>query len=319
MPLLLLLASGAGAFSLPEAQALLKTYCVQCHQGKTPAAKLNLSRFRTIESVLDQPRVWNRMLVRVRNGEMPPQGKPAPAMKQREAFVSWVESTLRAAACADGISPGRAPLRRLNRSEYAATVRDLLNIHFNAGHALPADGAGGEGFDNAAETLFLSPVHAEKYLEAARQALEYGAKDPRARAKFLIAEPDAPTSPEQAALKILEAFLPRAFRRPARRNLATCVPGAPSWSLANLPRHLSPEQVQKVLDRCDRERRTGKRDFAILLLLARLGLRAGEVAAIKLEDIDWDDGLITVRGKTRRASRLPLPQEVGEAIAAYLL
>jgi len=89
--------------------------------------------------------------------------------------------------------------------------------------------------------------------------------------------------------------------------------------VANLPRHLSPEQVQKVLDRCDRERRTGKRDFAILLLLARLGLRAGEVAAIKLEDIDWDDGLITVRGKTRRASRLPLPQEVGEAIAAYLL
>jgi mono/diheme cytochrome c family protein len=216
--LLLLAASGAGAPSFPEVQALLKTYCVQCHQGKAPAAKLNLSRFRTIESVRDQPRVWNRMLVRVRNGEMPPQGKPAPAMKQREAFVAWVESTLRTAACADGILPGRAPLRRLNRSEYAATVRDLLNVHFNAGHALPADGAGGEGFDNAAETLFLSPVHAEKYLEAAKQALEYGAKDSRARARFLIAEPDAQTSPEQAARKILEAFLPRAFRRPAREG-----------------------------------------------------------------------------------------------------
>jgi Protein of unknown function (DUF1587)./Protein of unknown function (DUF1592)./Protein of unknown function (DUF1595)./Protein of unknown function (DUF1588)./Protein of unknown function (DUF1585). len=82
------------------------------------------------------------------------------------------------------------------------------------GRALPADGAGGEGFDNAAETLFLSPIHAEKYLDAARLALEYAAKDPRARAKFLIAQPGAGVSPEQAARKILEAFLPRAFRRP---------------------------------------------------------------------------------------------------------
>ena len=117
----------------------------------------------------------------------------------------------------------------------------------------------------------------------------------------------------------LRSFFSYAFYRGLiGRNLAPCVPGATSWSLANLPRHLSPEQVQKVLDRCDRGKRTGKRDFAILLLLARLGLRAGEVTGIKLGDIDWDDGLITVGSKTRRTSRLPLPQEVGEAIAAYL-
>jgi len=102
------------------------------------------------------------------------------------------------------------------------------------------------------------------------------------------------------------------------RNLATCVPSVRSWSLADLPRHLSAEQVQKVLDSCDRERPGGKRDFAILLLCARLGLRAGEVIALQFDDIDWDAGFITVRGKTRRASRMPLPQEVGEAIADYL-
>ncbi len=67
---------------------------------------------------------------------------------------------------------------QLNRDEYSAKLGDLLNIHINAGHALPADGAGGEGFDNAAETLFLSPIHAEKYLEAARQTLAYGARNP---------------------------------------------------------------------------------------------------------------------------------------------
>jgi site-specific recombinase XerD len=102
------------------------------------------------------------------------------------------------------------------------------------------------------------------------------------------------------------------------RNLATCVPSVRTWSLTEIPRYLSVEQVQKVLDGCDRTRRTGKRDFAILLLLARLGLRAGEVIGLQLDDIDWNEGLITVHGKTRRASRMPLPQEVGEALANYL-
>src|SRR5690606_5979176 len=105
------------------------------------------------------------------------------------------------------------PLRRLNRNEYAATIRDLLRVHFNAGAALPNDGAGGEGFDNAAETLFLSPMHAEKYLEAARQSLEYGLADPRSRAAFLI-EPGEALTAQAAAKATLDKFLPRAFRRP---------------------------------------------------------------------------------------------------------
>ena len=77
-----------------------------------------------------------------------------------------------------GLVPGPAPMRRLNREEYSATIRDLLNIQISAGHALPADGAGGEGFDNAAETLFLSPIHAEKYLEAADKPSTTLPKDP---------------------------------------------------------------------------------------------------------------------------------------------
>jgi integrase/recombinase XerD len=108
------------------------------------------------------------------------------------------------------------------------------------------------------------------------------------------------------------------YRRLTDRNFATCVPGAPSWSLADLPRHLSRDQVQKVIKTFDKKRRAGKRDFAILLLLARLGLRAGEIAALTLEDVDWEVGVITVRGKSRRTEQVPLPQEVGEAIADYL-
>ncbi len=204
-----------GKYSFEDAQKLLKTYCQGCHQGKSPSGGFNVTRHASMESLLKDPRAWTRMMNRVRDGEMPPPNVPAPDMDQREKFVEWVQATLRTAACADGISPGRAPLRRLNRNEYAATIRDLLNIHINAGHALPADGAGGEGFDNAAETLFLSPIHAEKYLQAAKSALEYAAKDPRAREVFLIAKPGPDLSEEEAARKILTAFLPRAFRRPA--------------------------------------------------------------------------------------------------------
>ncbi|MCW5980372.1 MAG: DUF1592 domain-containing protein [Bryobacteraceae bacterium] len=214
-PALFAIPAAAETYTFKEAQALVKKHCLACHHGKSAAGDFNVTKYATPESIEQQPRAWSKMLARVRDGEMPPKGAPAPAMEQREQFVGWLDRTLKTAACADGISPAPFPLRRLNRSEYAATMRDLLNIHINAGAALPADGAGGEGFDNAAETLFLSPIHAEKYLEAAKHALEYGAKDPRARVKFIIAEPGPDVTAEQAARTILEAFLPRAFRRPA--------------------------------------------------------------------------------------------------------
>jgi hypothetical protein len=200
--------------SFDSVQSMLKTYCVGCHQGKTAAAKVDLTAYLTPDSVVKARPTWSRVLARVRGSDMPPKGSPAPGLEEREKFVSWVDGALRQAACAEGPVPGPSPIRRLNRDEYSATIRDLLNIQVSAGHALPADGAGGEGFDNAAETLFLSPIHAEKYLEAARLALDYAAKEPRAREAFLIAAPGPDTSPEQAARRILEAFLPRAFRRP---------------------------------------------------------------------------------------------------------
>lgn len=210
------LAAPAKDYSFAQAQAFLKSYCVTCHQGAMPSAGFNTAKLNTLQTMMEDPRKWSRMLTRVRDNEMPPKGAPAPPLEKREAFVEYVEGTMKTAACADGISPRPALLRRLNRAEYSSTVRDLLNIHINAGRGLPADGAGGEGFDNAAETLFLSPMHAEKYLAAAREALEYGSKDPRSRARFLIAEPGDKFTAEQAGRKVLEAFLPRAFRRPAQ-------------------------------------------------------------------------------------------------------
>lgn len=205
--------SSEKTYSFDEAQKLLKTYCRGCHQGKAPSGGFNVAQVEAAASLHENGERWNNILSRVKNGEMPPKGLPAPAIDQREHFSAWIESSLRAEACAGGMTPGPAPIRRLNRSEYASTIRDLLNIHINAGQAMPADGAGGEGFDNAAETLFISPIHAEKYLEAAKSALEYAIKDPKSRKTFFIAGPDKDLKPEQAAQKILAAFVPRAFRR----------------------------------------------------------------------------------------------------------
>jgi hypothetical protein len=201
--------------SPPDALGFVQTYCLECHQGQEPEAKLDLARFDSTEKIAADSAIWNKVLRRVRDGEMPPEDAEAPATDQREQFVAWISHTLREAACSDGISPGPAPLRRLNRTEYAATLRDLLDIHIDAGQALPADGAGGEGFDNAAETLFISPIHAEKYLEAARTALGYAFSDTRSRRRFLTAEPKEGVTPEDAARAVLVDFLPRAFRRPS--------------------------------------------------------------------------------------------------------
>jgi len=103
-----------------------------------------------------------------------------------------------------------------------------------------------------------------------------------------------------------------------RWNLAGCVPSVAGWRDAHLPVALSARQVQAMVDSCDRSTSTGRRDRAIMLLLARLGLRSIEVARLRLDDIDWRAGELTVRGKARRRDLMPLPVDAGEALADYL-
>jgi integrase len=108
------------------------------------------------------------------------------------------------------------------------------------------------------------------------------------------------------------------YRGDLATDLAASVPSVACWSLSEVPKYLEPIQVQSILDHCDQKTATGLRDYAILLLLARLGLRAGEVAFLMLEDIDWEAGQITVHGKGGRSALFPLPIDVGEAVSAYL-
>jgi site-specific recombinase XerD len=101
-------------------------------------------------------------------------------------------------------------------------------------------------------------------------------------------------------------------------DLTPSVPTVPHWKVAAIPRSLTDHEVESLLRNCDRTTRVGKRDYAVLCLLARLGLRAGEVAAMTLDDVDWRAGELTVSGKGGTRERLPLPAEVGQAVAAYL-
>ena len=96
------------------------------------------------------------------------------------------------------------------------------------------------------------------------------------------------------------------------------VPKVARWKLATLPKHLPADQVQRVLKACDRETALGRRNYAILLLLARLGLRAGEVIRLRIDDIDWEHGCLMVRGKAGRMAQLPLPADVARAMARYI-
>lgn len=211
----------AEEYSFDDAQTFLKTYCQSCHQGKAGAGGFDVTGLKTKASLTADSHKWISLTTRLKNGEMPPKGLPAPDFDLKEKFQDWVETSLRAEACGAGIVPGPAPIRRLNRDEYTATLRDLLDMQMDVGDALPADGAGGEGFDNAAETLFLSPLHSEKYMEVAKFAMDFAAKEYKSKSKLILYAPGKNMTAEQAAQKNLEAFLPRAFRRPVNAQEVT--------------------------------------------------------------------------------------------------
>lgn len=101
--------------------------------------------------------------------------------------------------------------------------------------------------------------------------------------------------------------------------LAAAVPSVAGWQLTGLPQAISATDVARLLKSCDCRRTIGRRDFAILTVLVRLGLRAAEVAALRLDDIDWRGGEVTIHGKGNQEDRLPLPHDVGEAIVGWLL
>jgi site-specific recombinase XerD len=123
----------------------------------------------------------------------------------------------------------------------------------------------------------------------------------------------------QLMTSVLRSFLNYLFQEgKTTTNLAMAIPATAGGRLSELPRYLEAAEVEKLLRSCDRRQNAGRRDYAVLVLLARLGLRASEVVHLELDDIDWAAGELVVRGKGNRVDRMPLLQEVGKAVADYL-
>lgn len=128
----------------------------------------------------------------------------------------------------------------------------------------------------------------------------------------------APNSPGKAASALRSFLLFLVAQGRCSADLVAAVPRIPAPRLAKLPPYLSVDVVEKLISSCDESTRYGLRDRAILLLFARLGLRNADVAGLTLDDIDWKSGRIRISGKGRRETHLPMPQDVGDAILAYL-
>jgi site-specific recombinase XerD len=119
------------------------------------------------------------------------------------------------------------------------------------------------------------------------------------------------------ALRVFFRFL--RYRGDTTIDLSGCVPTVANRHLSELPKSLDSQKVADILNTCVRNTAIGRRDFAILLLLTRLGLRAGEIVAMSLDDFDWDNGIVAIHGKGSKIDKLPIPQDVGEAIVTYLM
>jgi len=228
-----------------DIRPLVEKYCFECHNTEKTKGDLNLARFENAVMVGDSLAIWQRVGKRMQDFEMPPGKSLQPTLLERATLVDWARNLKENEADCNKIAneetvswyPGYVMSRRLNRGEYENTIRDLLGVEHDFVAMFPADGAGGEGFDNNGNALFLSAIQIEKYLAAADFAVEQFFSEKRggrkgkteeagAGAERLAAARDAllgvapepgrdRASQRAAAQTILEHFVGRAWRRPA--------------------------------------------------------------------------------------------------------
>ena len=155
--------------------ALINQYCVVCHNQRAKTAGLMLD-VADVDHPADHAEIWEKVVRKLRGGMMPPQGVPRPDQAKLDAFMVSLETSLDRAALAHP-NPGRSPLHRLNRTEYANAIRDLLGLNVDVAALLPADDES-NGFDNIADVLRVSPSLLEAYLSASREVSSLAVGDP---------------------------------------------------------------------------------------------------------------------------------------------
>ena len=162
--------------ALSPQHALIDRYCVTCHNERAKTAGLILDRL-DVDHAAEHAETWEKVVRKLRGGMMPPQGMPRPPQAQIDGLITWLEASLDQANEAHP-EPGRSPLHRLNRTEYANSIRDLLSLKVDVSELLPADDES-NGFDNIAEVLRVSPSLLEAYLAASREVSALAVGDPK--------------------------------------------------------------------------------------------------------------------------------------------
>lgn len=153
---------------------IIAKYCLECHSTKSKKGSLDLERFATISDVRKDVKPWQNLIEQIETGEMPPKEKPQPTELDKKEILDWVKGFLEAEARARTGDPGKASLRRLSNAEYDATIRDLTGIDLKPTREFPVDGAGGEGFTNAGESLSdISPALFSRYLQASKEIADH--------------------------------------------------------------------------------------------------------------------------------------------------
>src|SRR5215204_4738712 len=171
-------AQSTGASAPASHRTLLNQYCLGCHNSKNKTAGI---AFDALD--LNDPSAaagsWEKVLRKVRAGEMPPPKLPRPKAEASASFTDWLETSLDKAAAANP-NPGRPAVHRLNRAEYSNAIRDLLALDTKPGLSLPVDDSG-YGFDNIADVLSISPALLERYMSVARQVSALAVGDPKTK------------------------------------------------------------------------------------------------------------------------------------------
>ena len=147
---------------------ILQSHCVKCHNQDKARGDLDLERMATLTEVRREPRIWQKVLFMVENGEMPPKKSKQLSTEENETLRAWIVSYLDAESHANAGDPGRVVMRRLTNAELDNTIRDLTGIDLRPTREFPADSAAGEGFTNTGESMVMSPTLLDKYLDAAQ-------------------------------------------------------------------------------------------------------------------------------------------------------
>ncbi|MFK7767527.1 MAG: DUF1592 domain-containing protein [Mariniblastus sp.] len=166
-----------------EIKPILKQYCGDCHWGADADAGFNLESYKTLKDLLNARKKWKKVVVRVAAKEMPPadESEELPDAEHK-AVLDWLDQLLNSVDCTN-INPGRVTIRRLNRTEYQNTIRDLVGVDYKPARDFPGDDVG-YGFDNIADVISLPPILMEKYLQAAEEITTEAIADPSRPAYF---------------------------------------------------------------------------------------------------------------------------------------